>query len=76
MLIPQQFKRFSCHVFAAYVPNIVFVFYYCRKQKNITVEPSVFTCVSLLARAMGNDIHMNIRDLIGPMLHVPLRCVI
>ena len=45
----------------------------CRKQKTLVVEPSVFTCISLLSRAVGNDMHLKARELINSMFYVPLR---
>jgi len=44
-----------------------------RRQKNLVVEPAIFTCISMLARAVGTLIMADIRDLLEPMLAVGLR---
>jgi hypothetical protein len=44
-----------------------------KKQKNLLVESSVFTCISMLAKAVGPDIEDDIRELLEPMLAVGLR---
>ncbi len=51
----------------------VAVFYISRKQKSFVVEPSVFTCVSMLAKAVGPAIMRDIKDILEPMLAVGLR---
>ena len=42
----------------------------------MTVDPSVFICVSMLGRALGVEIKRDIRDLIDPMLSVGIRYLI
>jgi FKBP12-rapamycin complex-associated protein len=43
-----------------------------KKQKNFTVDPHVFTCISMLAKAVGPIIARDVRDLLEPMLAVGL----
>ena len=37
------------------------------------VDPSVFTCISMLARAVGSNIYADVKDILEPMLAVGLR---
>lgn len=37
------------------------------------VDATVFTCISMLSRAMGPSIHQDIKELLEPMLAVGLR---
>jgi len=46
---------------------------FCRKQKSLVVDPTVFTCISMLAKAMGPNIVQDIRDLLDAMMAVGLR---
>lgn len=39
------------------------------------VDATVFTCISMLARAMGPSIQQDIKELLEPMLAVGLRYV-
>lgn len=39
------------------------------------VDATVFTCISMLARAMGPGIQQDIKELLEPMLAVGLRWV-
>lgn len=43
-----------------------------KKQKNFAVDPTVFTCISMLAKAVGPAIARDVRDLLEPMLAVGL----
>ncbi|ELU01654.1 hypothetical protein CAPTEDRAFT_155489 [Capitella teleta] len=43
-----------------------------KKQKSLTVEPHVFTCISMLAKAVGPIITRDVRELLEPMLAVGL----
>lgn len=45
----------------------------CRRQKAMQVDATVFTCISMLARAMGPGIQQDIKELLEPMLAVGLR---
>ena len=45
----------------------------CRKNRIYTVDPSVFTCISMLAKAVGPAITDDIKLLIEPILAVRLR---
>lgn len=45
----------------------------CRRQKTIQVDATVFTCISMLSRAMGPSIQPDIKELLEPMLAVGLR---
>ena len=47
--------------------------YVCRKQKNLVVDPTVFTCISMLGKAMGPGIVQDIKDLLEAMMAVGLR---
>ncbi|XP_048736860.2 serine/threonine-protein kinase mTOR-like [Ostrea edulis] len=38
-----------------------------KKQKNIVVDPTVFTCISMLARAVGPAMIKDVRDLLDSM---------
>ena len=42
-------------------------------MKSFVVDPTVFTCVSMLARAVGPSIAGEVRQLLEPMLAVGLR---
>lgn len=46
-----------------------------RRQKSVQVDATVFTCISMLARAMGPSIQQDIKELLEPMLAVGLRYV-
>lgn len=50
------------------------VFVVCRRQKTMQVDATVFTCISMLSRAMGPSIQPDIKELLEPMLAVGLRC--
>ncbi|ESO95689.1 hypothetical protein LOTGIDRAFT_214800 [Lottia gigantea] len=39
-----------------------------KKHRNFVVDPAVFTCISMLARAVGSNITRDIRDLLDSML--------
>ncbi|CAH1240669.1 MTOR [Branchiostoma lanceolatum] len=43
-----------------------------KRHKNFVVDPSVFTCVSMLARAVGPCIAKEVKELLEPMLAVGL----
>uniref|UniRef100_H3B8U3 Serine/threonine-protein kinase TOR n=1 Tax=Latimeria chalumnae TaxID=7897 RepID=H3B8U3_LATCH len=43
-----------------------------KRQKAIQVDATVFTCISMLARAMGPCIQQDIKELLEPMLAVGL----
>ncbi|KAM9299260.1 serine/threonine-protein kinase mTOR [Gastrophryne carolinensis] len=43
-----------------------------KRQKTIQVDATVFTCISMLARAMGPSIQQDIKELLEPMLSVGL----
>lgn len=45
----------------------------CRRQKTMQVDATVFTCISMLSRAMGPSIQPDIKELLEPMLAVGLR---
>lgn len=51
----------------------VFPFSMCRRQKTMQVDATVFTCISMLSRAMGPNIQPDIKELLEPMLAVGLR---
>lgn len=51
------------------------ILFVCRRQKTVQVDATVFTCISMLARAMGPGIQQDIKELLEPMLAVGLRCV-
>lgn len=44
-----------------------------RRQKTMQVDATVFTCISMLSRAMGPSIQPDIKELLEPMLAVGLR---
>ena len=44
-----------------------------RKQKSLVVDPTVFTCVSMIAKAVGPSIAKEVRELIDQMLACGLR---
>ena len=44
-----------------------------RRQKNFVVDPAVFTCVSMLAKAVGPSIAKDVKELLDPMLAGGLR---
>ncbi|XP_063292058.1 serine/threonine-protein kinase mTOR [Pelobates fuscus] len=43
-----------------------------KRQKAIQVDATVFTCISMLARAMGATLHQEVKELLEPMLSVGL----
>ncbi|MBW00859.1 Serine/threonine-protein kinase mTOR, partial [Eschrichtius robustus] len=43
-----------------------------KRQKAMQVDATVFTCISMLARAMGPGIQQDIKELLEPMLAVGL----
>ncbi|XP_075136061.1 serine/threonine-protein kinase mTOR isoform X5 [Leptodactylus fuscus] len=43
-----------------------------KRQKSMQVDATVFTCISMLARAMGPSIQQEIKELLEPMLSVGL----
>lgn len=49
------------------------VFIISRRQKTMQVDATVFTCISMLSRAMGPSIQPDIKELLEPMLAVGLR---
>lgn len=49
------------------------VFILSRRQKTMQVDATVFTCISMLSRAMGPNIQPDIKELLEPMLAVGLR---
>lgn len=49
------------------------IFHLCRRQKTMQVDATVFTCISMLSRAMGPSIQPDIKELLEPMLAVGLR---
>lgn len=51
----------------------VFSLCLCRRQKTMQVDATVFTCISMLSRAMGPSIQPDIKELLEPMLAVGLR---
>lgn len=53
----------------------VAILFLCRRQKAVQVDATVFTCISMLARAMGPGIQQDIKELLEPMLAVGLRYV-
>lgn len=64
------------HCRFAYMWSIHLLILLPRKQKAVVVEPAVFTCISFLTRAMGNEVQLKIKELTGAMFHVPLRFVL
>ena len=52
------------------------VFYMCfhyRKAKSFVVDPTVFICISMIAKAVGPTIVGEVKQLLEPMLAVGLR---
>ncbi|XP_056399106.1 serine/threonine-protein kinase mTOR isoform X3 [Hyla sarda] len=43
-----------------------------KRQKSVQVDATVFTCISMLARALGPSIQQEIKELLEPMLSVGL----
>ncbi|XP_072283026.1 serine/threonine-protein kinase mTOR isoform X9 [Pyxicephalus adspersus] len=43
-----------------------------KRQKTIQVDATVFTCISMLARALGPTIQQEVKELLEPMLSVGL----
>uniref|UniRef100_A0A8C5WSQ4 Serine/threonine-protein kinase TOR n=1 Tax=Laticauda laticaudata TaxID=8630 RepID=A0A8C5WSQ4_LATLA len=43
-----------------------------KRQKTVQVDATVFTCISMVARAMGPSIQQDIKELLEPMLAVGL----
>lgn len=43
-----------------------------KPKAGISVDPSVFSCISMLARAAGNDVSQEVRELLDSMLAVGL----
>ncbi|XP_033096355.1 serine/threonine-protein kinase mTOR-like [Anneissia japonica] len=43
-----------------------------KKHKVVVVDPAVFTCISMLAKAVGTSISADIKELLEPMLAVGL----
>ena len=49
--------------------QIIFVlFYNFRKHKNFVVDPAVFTCISMLAKAIGAGMQRDVHELLDAML--------
>ena len=46
-----------------------------RKMQGWVVDPSVFTCISMLARAMGPEMTANVKELLESMFATGLRLV-
>lgn len=46
---------------------------YFRRQKAVPVDPMVFACVAMMARAIGPKISKDVKELLTPMLSVGLR---
>ena len=44
-----------------------------RKTRSWVVDPSVFTCISMLARAMGPEMTANVKELLESMFATGLR---
>ena len=44
-----------------------------RKQKSFVVDPTVFICISMLAKAIGGGLAGDIKELLEHMLAVGLR---
>lgn len=61
--------RSRCSLFTFVCPIIIV----CRRQKTMQVDATVFTCISMLSRAMGPSIQPDIKELLEPMLAVGLR---
>lgn len=55
------------------IKNSVIQSHIDRKQKNIVVDPTVFTCISMLARAVGPAMIKDVRDLLDSMFATGLR---
>ena len=47
-----------------------------RRHKSMIVDPAVFTCISMMARALGPSISREVKELLEPMLAVGLRLVV
>ena len=47
----------------------------CRKTRGWSADPSLFMCVSMLARALGPEVLVNVKDLLPSMLATGLRLV-
>ena len=47
-----------------------------RKHKSLVVDPAVFTCISMLAKAVGPMVAKEIKELLDQMLACGLRCVV
>ncbi|XP_029141485.1 serine/threonine-protein kinase mTOR [Protobothrops mucrosquamatus] len=67
--------------FQVYLPKVLEIikgalplkdFTHNRRQKSMQVDATVFTCISMLARAMGPSIQQDIKELLEPMLAVGL----
>uniref|UniRef100_A0A8C8SCE8 Serine/threonine-protein kinase TOR n=1 Tax=Pelusios castaneus TaxID=367368 RepID=A0A8C8SCE8_9SAUR len=66
--------------FQAYLPKVLEIIkaalppkdFAHKRQKSIQVDATVFTCISMLARAMGPCIQQDIKELLEPMLAVGL----
>lgn len=43
------------------------------RKKGLPVDPAVFTCVSMLAKAVGPKIAKDVKELLEPMMSVGLR---
>ncbi|XP_009978293.1 PREDICTED: serine/threonine-protein kinase mTOR-like [Tauraco erythrolophus] len=67
--------------FQAYLPKVLEIIkaalppkdFAHKRQKSVQVDATVFTCISMLARAMGPSIQQDIKELLEPMLAVGLR---
>ena len=44
-----------------------------RKNRSFVVDPAVFTCVSMLARALGPALQNDLKELLDSMLATGLR---
>lgn len=42
-------------------------------MRHFTVDPAVFTCISMLARAMGPEMTHDVRELLDSMFATGLR---
>ncbi|XP_071805479.1 serine/threonine-protein kinase mTOR-like isoform X2 [Asterias amurensis] len=68
------------HEIMPHLPNILAIVksalphkdYHNKKHKTSPVDPSVFTCISMLARAVGSNIYADVKDILEPMLAVGL----
>ncbi|KAI6073752.1 Serine/threonine-protein kinase mTOR isoform X2 [Aix galericulata] len=66
--------------FQAYLPKVLEIIkaalppkdFAHKRQKSVQVDATVFTCISMLARAMGPSIQQDIKELLEPMLAVGL----